>query len=128
MVQQKLLKKFLILNVTTHKLYIHTRPIYLSTMIQKSDHNLLYYSGKDHPNSLHGRIERCLKLMSKSGRETFTVKSVEKATGLKRLSVVGILNFTEGVANMGVPTKRPRERIWYFTGEPINVSVVGDGE
>ena len=63
--------------------------------------------------------------MAKSGRETFTVTSVEKATGVRRLAIVGILNFTEGVANMGVPTKRPRERIWYFTGDPINVSVFG---
>jgi hypothetical protein len=95
-------------------------------MIKKSSCNLVFYSGKDHPHSKYGRIETCLKLMAKSGRETFYAKNISEATGIWHSTVTHILTFTEGVANMGVPTKRPRERIWYFTGEPINVFVFGE--
>ena len=95
-------------------------------MIKKSSCNLVFYSGKDHPHSKYGRIETCLKLMAKSGRETFTARDVEKSTDLWHMTITHILSFTEGVANMGRPKKRPMERIWYFTGEPINVFVFGE--
>ena len=84
--------------------------------------NLPYLDRKDHPNSKHGRIELCLKLMANSGRKCFTAVDVEKSTGVLHRSISGILIFTKGV-QIEMHRDHHKERIWYFTGEEIEVPI-----
>ena len=94
-------------------------------MIKSGPNNLLLCSGKDHPGSKHGKIERSLKLMFKSGRKTFTAKDIEKSTGVGYIDITRILSFVKGVAHMKIPTTRPRICVWYFTGDPVYVPAKG---
>ncbi len=79
-------------------------------------------AGKDNHNSRHGKIERCLQIMKKAGREKFTAEDVEDATGVFHLTVTGILKYTQGVYIERITT-RPKVTYWHFDGNPVCVPV-----
>lgn len=82
--------------------------------------NLPYLCGKDHPGSKHGKIERCLRLMQKSGRKTFTAIDIENATNIWYITVTKILIFTDGV-EMNSKRDHHKKSSWRFTGDVVNI-------
>lgn len=84
--------------------------------------HLPHLPGKDNHQSKHGKIERCLQIMKKAGREKFTAEDVEDATGVFHLSVTRILRYTQGVG-IKLATSGHGKSYYYFDGKEINVPV-----